>query len=350
MSASGTSHPAGATTPCPAPRPCDLRKAYAGRKVLVTGGLGFIGSNLALELVALGADVLLLDSLIPEYGGNLFNIEAVRTRVRVNISDLRDRHSLPFLVTGQGCIFNLAGQTSHLDSMHDPFTDLAINCSAQLSLLETCRRHNPEVKIVFASTRQVYGRPRRLPVDEEHPVVPVDLNGIHKHAGESYHMLFHSVYGMRTVVLRLTNTIGPRMRVRDARQTFLGLWIRRAIERVPFEVWGGEQRRDFNDVRDVVDALLRAGADDTICGRAFNLGAAPPVRLREVAERLAAAQPGASFEVREFPAERKRIDIGDYYATHERFSSACGWAPVWPLEETLGATLAFYREHLHHYI
>ena len=231
---------------------------WRGRAVLITGGLGFIGSSLARRLVERGAAVTLIDSLIPAYGGNLFNIHGIESRVHVNLSDIRDRFSMEVLLQGKDVIFNLAGQTSHMDSMLDPHTDLAINGTAQLSLLELCRSVNPEARIVFASTRQLYGRPQYLPVDEKHPIDPVDVNGINKLSAELYHRLYHNVYGLSTSILRLTNTIGPRMRIRDARQTFLGVWVRQLLEGKPIEVWGGEQLRDFNDVEDVVDALLIA--------------------------------------------------------------------------------------------
>jgi UDP-glucose 4-epimerase len=232
---------------------------FAGKQVLVTGGLGFIGSALAHRLVALGAKVTLIDSLIPEYGGNLLNVRGIEDRVRINISDIRDVHSLRYLVRDMDLIFNLAGQTSHLDSMRQPIADLEINCAAQLSLLETLRQHNPTTKIVFASTRQIYGKPDYLPVDEKHLLRPTDVNGINKMAGEWYHILYNNVYGLRATALRLTNTYGPRMRVKDARQTFLGIWIKLALEGQPFEVWGGDQLRDFSYVDDAVAPDRRTG-------------------------------------------------------------------------------------------
>src|SRR5437667_1282866 len=233
-------------------------EAFTGRKVLITGGLGFIGSNLARRLVDLGARVTLVDSLIPEYGGNLFNIAGLEDHVQVNISDVRDQHSMRYLVQGQDYLFNLAGQTSHIDSMEDPYTDLEINCLAQLSILEACRQHNPGIKVVFASTRQMYGKPDYLPVNEDHLLRPVDVNGINKMAGEWYHILYNNVFGIAACALRLTNTYGPRMRVMDARQTFLGIWIRLLLEHKPFEVWEGAQLRDFTYVDDAVEALLLA--------------------------------------------------------------------------------------------
>ena len=315
---------------------------YAGRRVLVTGGLGFIGSNLARRLVELGAEVLLVDSLIPEYGGNRANIAGIEDAVTVNVSDVRDAHSLPALIRGQDVLFNLAGQTSHVDSLHDPYTDLDINCRAQLSILEACRRENPGVKVVFASTRQLYGRPAYLPVDELHPLAPVDPNGVNKAAGEGYHLVYGAVYGLRTCVLRLTNTYGPRMRVKDDRQTFLGTWLRLAVEGEELLVFGdGTQKRDFTYVDDAVEAFLLAGARDEADGEVFNLGGAePPVSLLELAELL-----GAPYRLVPFPDERKSIDIGDYYADDRKIRDLLGWEPRVGLREGLARSLEYYREH-----
>lgn len=327
-----------------------LQKAWAGRRVLITGGLGFIGSNLARKLVELGADVVLVDSLIPEYGGNLHNVAGLESRLRINISDVRDPHSLRHLVQDRAVIFNLAGQTSHMDSMADPVTDLEINCVAQLRLLEVCRHHNPGVKIVFASTRQIYGRPDYLPVDEKHLLRPTDVNGINKMAGEWYHILYNNVYGLRSTALRLTNTFGPRMRVKDARQTFLGVWIRAAVEGRAFEVWGGEQLRDFTYVDDCVDALLAAADAPAVDGEIFNLGGDRVISLRELADLVVAATGDGSYVIKNFPPERKKIDIGDYYATDAKFRAATGWRPRVPLDEALRRSIAFYREHLPRYL
>lgn len=324
---------------------------FKNSRVLITGGLGFIGSNLARRLVDLGADVLLVDSLNPEYGGNLFNIHPVRNNVQVNISDVRDAHSMRYLVQGIDYLFNLAGQTSHMDSMSDPYTDLEINCRAQLSILETCRNYNPDVKLVFASTRQIYGKPDYLPVDEEHLLRPVDVNGINKMAGEWYHILYNNVYGIRSCALRLTNTYGPRMRVKDARQTFLGIWVKLLVDEKPFEVWDGGQLRDFTYVDDAVDAMLLAAASDDANGCVFNLGGERAVDLKELAQLMVDANGGrGEYTIRTFPADRKRIDIGDYYADFERIRTALGWEPRVHLAEGLARTIEFYREHLQHYL
>ncbi len=324
--------------------------AFRDSRVIITGGLGFIGSNLARKLVDLGGDVLLVDSLIPEYGGNLYNISGIQDRVRVNISDVRDEHSMRYLVQGVDYLFNLAGQTSHLDSMQDPYVDLEINCRSQLSILETCRKYNPKIKIVFASTRQIYGKPNYVPVDEKHILRPVDVNGINKMAGEWYHILYNNVYGIRACALRLTNTIGPRMRVKDARQTFVGIWICRAVKGQPIEVWDGNQLRDFTYVDDAVDAFLLAALSDSANGQIFNLGGDQVVKLKDLAALLVKVNGGGEYITRTFPADRKRIDIGDYYADYTLIRSVLGWQPKVSLEEGLARSLAYYREHLDQYL
>ena len=323
---------------------------FRDKQVLITGGLGFLGSNLAFRLVADGARVTLLDSLVPEYGGNLHNIAGIEDRVRVNISDVRDEHSMRYLVRGQDYLFNLAGQTSHMDSMEDPYTDLEINCRAQISILEACRQENPRIKIVFASTRQIYGRPDSLPVSEDHLVRPVDVNGVNKMAGESYHILYNNVFGIRACALRLTNTYGPRMRIKDARQTFLGIWIRQLVEGQPFEVWEGHQRRDFTYVDDAVDALCASAASDQSNGQTWNLGGDSVVTLQELADVLIEVNGAGSYAVRSYPPDRKRIDIGDYYADFRRIREALGWHPRVPLRDGLARTVAYYRQHLPHYL
>jgi UDP-glucose 4-epimerase len=325
------------------------RSAFAGRRALITGGLGFIGSTLARRLVDLGARVTLVDSLIPEYGGNLANIAGLEDRVRINISDVRDEYSFRYLVRGQELLFNLAGQTSHMDSMREPFVDLEINVRAQLSILESCRKFNPNIKIVFASTRQIYGKPDYLPVDEKHLLRPVDVNGIHKMAGEWYHILYNNVHGIPACALRLTNTYGPRMRIKDARQTFLGVWIRKLIEGEPFEVWDGDQRRDFTFVDDAVDAFLLA-AMQPVDGEIFNVGGEPVITLKDLAAMLVRINGAGEFSVISYPEERKRIDIGDYFADDRRARTMLKWEPQIGLEEGLARTLDYYRRHRDAYL
>lgn len=320
-----------------------------GSRVIITGGAGFIGSNLAIELVGRGATVTVVDSLVPEYGGNLHNLESVADHVRINISDVRDEHSMAHLIQDADVVFNLAGQTSHLDSMKDPFTDLQINCVSQLHILEAVRRENPDAVVIFASTRQFYGRPMYLPVDERHPLHPVDVNGINKMAGEWYHLLYHEVYGLKTCALRLTNTYGPRMRIKDARQTFLGVWVKHVVDHSPFEVWDGGQLRDFTYVDDAVDALIRCAVDPRAIGRVFNLGGLDVVDLTDLAERLVRAAGGGRFDRKEFPADRKVIDIGDYYADYSLIRDELGWEPTVSLDDGLRRTVDYYRENIDAY-
>jgi UDP-glucose 4-epimerase len=323
---------------------------YENAKVLITGGLGFIGSNLARALVDRGAKVTLADSLIPLYGGNIFNIDDIHDKVTVNLSDVRDSVAMTHLLKDKDYLFNLAGQTSHMDSMSDPQTDLDINANAQLSILEACRKVNPEIKIVFASTRQLYGKPDYLPVDEKHPIRPVDVNGINKLAGEWYHLLYNNVYGIRACALRLTNTYGPGMRVKDARQTFLGIWVRSLIEGKPIKVFGdGLQLRDFNYVDDCVEALLLTGASDISNGKVYNLGSKEVVGLKALAEMMVDLGYGGNFDLVAFPPERKAIDIGDYYSDFSLITKELGWQPKVSLKDGLIRAIDYYQKNYRHY-
>ena len=323
---------------------------FRDKNILITGGAGFIGSNLAIKLIELGANVTVIDSLIPEYGGNLFNLEPIKNKVKLNISDVRDEHSMKYLIKDHDYLFNLAGQTSHIDSMNNPYTDLEINARAQLSILESCRRYNPEIKVVFASTRQIYGKPQYLPVDEKHPLNPVDVNGINKMAGEWYHLLYNDVYKIRSVVLRLTNTYGPRMRVKDARQTFLGIWIKNVIEGNKILVFGdGKQIRDFNYVDDVVNAILLAAQSNDVNGMIFNLGADDLINLEDTAKLMIEISHKSNYELVPFPADRKAIDIGDYYADYKKIKSKLGWQPKVKLKDGLKLTMDFYKKYQKNY-
>jgi UDP-glucose 4-epimerase len=317
---------------------------------MVTGALGFIGSNLTRALADLGAEVLAVDSLLPDYGGNLFNLDGYEKRVRINIADVRG-HGMEYLVRGQEVLFNLAGQVSHIDSMTDPFTDLEINCRSQLWILEAVRKNNPGVKIVYAGTRQVYGKPQRLPVDETHLLNPTDVNGINKISGEMYHLVYHSVYGIRASSLRLTNTYGPRQLIKHARQGFIGWFMRKIVLGEEIQLFGGGgQKRDFDYVDDVVDAFLRAGAMDEADGKVFNLGGEAPVSLLDLVKMMIDIAGQGSYSVAPFPPERARIDIGDFYADTTRIRGALGWEPKVPLREGLARTIEYYRAHKEHYL
>jgi UDP-glucose 4-epimerase len=322
---------------------------FRGARVLVTGGLGFLGSNLAIKLVELGAQVTILDSLVPEFGGNFFNIDSVRERVVVNVSDMRDPHSLDILVREKDYIFNLAGQVSHGDSMRDPQLDLEVNCVSTMNLVEACRKHNAHARLLYTSTRQVYGRPQRLPVSETHPTLPIDVNGINKLAAEYYHLLYDSTYGIRSTVLRLTNTFGPRQQIRGNRQGFATVFVRQALRGETISLFGGGgQLRDFNYVDDVVSAMLAAITTDACFGKIFNLGSRRAYSLVDFVDILSQY---CTFDVKSvpFPQDSRIIDIGDYYGDYTRFCDATGWDPQVDLAEGLERTLAFYRRHQDEY-
>jgi UDP-glucose 4-epimerase len=323
---------------------------FRGAPVAITGGVGLIGSALARWLVALGAEVLLIDSMIPEGGANFANIAAIRNHLRHVNTDIRDAQAMRQLLAGQHFLFDLAAQTSHLDSMNAPFVDHAINATAQLQLLETCRAVAPQIVIVHAGTRQIYGRPHYLPVDEKHPISPTDVNGVNKMAGESFHLMFHSAYGINTRSLRLTNVYGPGMRIKDARQNFLGIWLRRMVEGDPIEVWGGDQRRDMVFVDDAVEAFLAAAVTPDTIGKALNVGGDAPYSLAEIAAAIIAANGGGRYELKEFPPERKRIDIGDFVTDDRQFRELAGWAPRVALADGLKRSLDYYRQYLKNYL
>lgn len=323
----------------------------SNQKVLITGGMGFIGSNLARRLIKYDNQVTVVDSLIPEYGGNFRNLYDLQDQVTINLSDVRDPFSINELIKDQNYLFNLAGQTSHLDSMENPFTDLDINAKAQLSILEACRKNNPDIRIVFASTRQIYGKPQYLPVDEKHALHPADVNGVNKIAGESYHILYNEVYGIASSVLRLTNTYGPRMRIKDARQTFLGIWIRNLLEGKPIQIFGdGKQRRDYNFVEDVIDALLIGATRTEAVGKVYNLGSPDPLSLEDTAKVMCKLTHGSAYEFVSFPKDRQAIDVGDFICDYSSFASSFAWEPRVSFEDGILRSFEYFKEEIDHYL
>jgi len=328
-----------------------IKTYFRNKKIIITGGLGFIGSNLAIRLLDLSAKVTIVDAMIPGHGGNLFNIQEIKDKVHVDFSDVHDEQTMGLLVRDADLMFNLAGQVSHIDSMKDPYTDLELNTRNQLSILESCRKHSPNIKIVFASTRQVYGKPLYLPVDEDHSIRPVDVNGINKAAAECYHILYNRVYGIKTVCLRMTNTYGPRLLIKHNRQGFLGWFVHSVIKGRELEIFGdGKQLRDLNYVDDAVEALLISGCDNSLNGQAFNLGNSPPISLEEIAKLLIKINGSGSYRLVPFPEEKKKIDIGDYYASYAKFKDATGWKPKVSYEEGFRKLLSYYKENWRHYL
>jgi nucleoside-diphosphate-sugar epimerase len=318
---------------------------YKGKNILITGGLGFIGSNLARELVGLGSKVTIIDSLVPEYGGNMFNIRGIEDELDINISDVRDEYSMNYLVQGKDIMFNLAGTLSHVDSMKDPFTDLDINVRSQLSILEACKKNNPRIKIIYAGTRNQYGKAQYLPVDEKHPLYPTDINGINCNAGEYYHLLYNNVYGIRSCSLRLTNTFGPRHQMKHSRQGVLNWFIRQIIDGETIKLYGtGEQVRDINYVGDVINAFLLVGQSDKVWGEVFNIGGVA-VSLKEFVEKLIKINKKGKYKLIPFPEERKKIEIGDYIANYFKIYRLLGWEPKVNLDEGIAKTLAYYKKY-----
>ncbi|MBI3260945.1 GDP-mannose 4,6-dehydratase [Candidatus Berkelbacteria bacterium] len=326
-----------------------MKKFYSGKRVLVTGGAGFIGSNLVIELVALGAKVTVLDGFIKDYGANLFNLAPVRGSFKLVRGDMRNRNILKQVVSNCDLIFNLAGTLSHVDSMTDPYTDLEINCVAQLHLLESCRKFNPKAKIIFAGTRNQYGRAQTLPVNENHPQIPIDINGINAIAGEQYHLMYHRVHGLRTSSLRLTNTYGPRHQMRHPRQGILNYFLRQLIDGKQVVLYGtGKQIRDTNYVDDVVNALLRAGTSEKVWGQAYNLGG-EPVSLEQFVKTAIKILGRGSYTTKPFPKQRASIEIGDYIADYRKIKKTLGWQPRVSLEDGITKTIKYYKTNKEKY-
>lgn len=318
--------------------------AFSERRCLVTGGLGFIGSNLALTLDAAGARVTVVDALVERHGGNRQNLSGAE--IPVVVADLGDRDAVAPLARDADVIFNLAGQVSHVDSMNDPLFDLDVNTRSQLAFLELLREHNSDAVVVYTSTRQIFGHPRYLPVDEEHPVSPVDVNGVSKYAAELLHLLYGEIAGLRASSLRLTNVYGPRQRLRDDFQGFLPIFVRRALDDEALTVFGdGAQERDCLFVDDAVECLLRAGASADAAGEIFNVGNDERLQLREIADAIVAAAGSGRVESVPWPADRDAIDIGSYFGDSSKAKRVLGWEPRTPFAEGIERTLAFYRAH-----
>src|SRR2546422_915749 len=314
------------------------------KEVLITGGLGFIGSNLAIRLTEIGASVTIVDTLHPTCGANYFNVEPIRKDVEIVEGDAADLGLMRRLVRGRKYVFNLAGHVSHIESMEDPFSDLHMNALAPLSVLEACRHENRGARIVYSGTRQSYGRPESLPLVETQLLKPVDVNGVSKMAGEWFHMVYDRAHGISAVSLRLVNTYGPRQLVKHSRQGFVGWFIKQAIDGEQIQLFGdGQQLRGFNYVDDVVDALLIAATDSRLRGDYFNLGGERPVTLEAFVQLLLRITGRGSYRIVPFPSEKKAIDIGSVYTSAAKFNSATGWTPRITLEEGLTRPVEYYR-------
>ncbi|PIS23264.1 NAD-dependent epimerase [candidate division WWE3 bacterium CG08_land_8_20_14_0_20_40_13] len=328
----------------------NLNEFYKDKNILITGGLGFIGSNLVIKLVELGSNVTIMDSLIPDFGGSFYNISSVTGKVKVDISDMRDSHSLEKLVPEKDIIFNLAGQVSHEDGMVDPVMDLDINAKSQLYLLEAVRKSNPRAKIVYAGTRQIYGKIENTPVNELHLVRPSDTNGVSKFAGEWYHILYNQVYGIPTTSLRLTNTFGPRQLMKHARQGFIPYFIKLALDDQEIPIYGdGTQIRDMNYIDDVVEAFLLAGSSNKSDGQYYNLGGIIPITLLDFVKELITSAGSGKYQLVPFPVDRKKIDIGDYVGDFSKIKRELGWEPKIGIVEGIKKTVEYYKANKKYY-
>jgi UDP-glucose 4-epimerase len=329
----------------------DPRRFYHGRKVLVTGGLGCLGSSLTLELVAAGARVTVVDSCHPMFGANEYNLDGVRDRVSVNVCDIRDADAMNHLVKGQDLLFHIGMQTSHVDSMTDPFWDIDINCRGNMVVYEAIRHHNPDCYVIYAGTRGQYGVLESTPVDETHRMQPTDVYGVNKVAAEGYGFVYHRAYGIPFCSLRVNNCYGPRHQMRHAKYGILNWFIRLAMDGETIKLFGdGSQKRDYNYVDDAIEAFLLAGANRSACdGEAFNLGSGRVRTLREATDLILEAAGCGSLELAPWPDDRKAIETGDYFADYSKFTAATGWEPRVEMEDGLARTVEFYKAHKAHY-
>ncbi|MCL4795687.1 MAG: NAD-dependent epimerase/dehydratase family protein [Bryobacteraceae bacterium] len=329
-----------------------MERFYWQRPVVVTGGLGFIGSNLTLRLVELGARVTVIDGSIPGCGANPYNLSPASERVKVIHAGLAEDGAYAAALANASVVFNLAGEISHIQSMRDPLRDLQLNTFAQLRFLTTLGRVNPGARVVYAGTRQVCGKPRYLPVDEDHPIDPVDFNGIHKRAAEHYHLLMSRDGLVDAVVLRLTNVYGPRLAIGVSGQGFLSAFLLRALQGQTLEVFGdGSQLRDPVYVDDAIEAFLLAGMQPRWPSRLYHLGGPAPLSLLEIA-RVISREAGLMCDIRlrPFPEEHLVFDIGSYTTDSTRLQAVIDWRPRTSFEEGIRCTLAYFRAHLAHYL
>ncbi|MHA2620639.1 MAG: SDR family NAD(P)-dependent oxidoreductase [bacterium JZ-2024 1] len=323
---------------------------WAGKRVAITGGMGFIGSNLAHKLVELGAEVTILDNMHPDYGANEFNLEGIRDRVRIIKGDVRSEADVSRAVSGRSVIYHLAAQVSHLDSMINPYYDLDVNARGTLTVLESCRREAPGARFVYGGTRGQYGKIFRLPVDEDHPTFPVDVYGANKEAGELYTLVYSHAFGLEGVCLRINNTYGERHQMKHGKYGILNWFIRLALEAQTIQIFGdGKQLRDYNYVGDVVDALLLVGIAPNLRGKVYNLGSGEPIEFREMVRKIIEKCGSGSYEFAPYPEERKRIEVGDFVADFRRIKMELGWSPKTPFDEGLSRTVEFYKQYGAHY-
>lgn len=317
---------------------------FKGKKVLITGGLGFIGSSLAIRLVGLGAEVTVLDSMIPDYGGNLFNIEPVKNDVTINFSNITDSTSMDYLVREKDYIFHCAGQVCHIMSLTNPFPDIEYNIKGVAVLMQACKNHNPNVKIVKTGTRGQYGPSVKLPVNEEAPTNPRGIYEISNLAAEKIMKIYNDVHGIPTVLLRLTNIYGPRSQMKHSRFGVVNWFVRQALDDETVKVFGdGKILRDFLYIDDCVDALLATALSENAEGEILNVGVDKAVCFLDLVKTIIDVVGSGRWEYSEFSAERKAQEPGDFYSDITKIKNLVGWKPSISLEEGLARTADYYR-------
>lgn len=323
---------------------------YAGKKVLVTGGLGFLGSNLARRLCELGAKVALLDSLLKSHGGNPFNIADFKKKVRWHKGDIRNKALVEKLIEGAEILFNIAAQTSHTDSMKNPWLDVDINTRGQITLLEACRRLNPRIRIVYCSTRAVYGSSSKSVIDEETSPNPMDIYSANKLAGENYHRIYAKVFGLNATILRVANGYGPRAQMKEPSFGILNWFIRLALDDQPIKIFGdGRQVRDYAYVEDIVQAFLKTAEKQDLPGEVLNVGSGRGVPLIDIVKDVVRIAGTGKITYVPWPETNKKIDVGDFVADVGKIKTRTGWEASMELERGLRETIVFYRKHKRHY-
>ncbi|MAH48162.1 NAD-dependent epimerase [Candidatus Pacearchaeota archaeon] len=327
-----------------------LERTYFGKNVLITGGLGFLGTSLSHRLVELGAGITLADACLPQYGSNPFNLEGIEEGVKLNVNDVRDESAMNHLVRNQDFIFHFAGQVAHNESLENPFLDLDINCKGTLTLLEACRKNNPDAKLFFSGSRMQYGKTEKLPVDEGHPLRPKSPYGVHKAAAEEYFSYYNREQGLKTTSFRITNPYGPRSQMKHSKYGMVNWFIRQAMDGNPIKVFGeGKQIRDYIYVDDLVEAFLMTGIGEETDGEIFNAGSGIPVEFVEMAKTIVDVVGNGTVEYTEWPADYKNIETGDFYADISKIRSMTGWQPKNTLEEGIRKTFEFYTKNKKHY-
>ena len=325
-------------------------EAFQGKRVLVTGGLGFIGSNLSARLMELGARVTIVDNMMPRLGGNLFNVKEIMDHIQINFSDVRDEHSMDYLVKDQDFIFHLAGQVNHVDSIRNPIQDLDINCRGTLVLLESCRKYNREVKVIFSGTRGEYGASVKLPVAEDHPTNPKGIYAVTNLSAEKMVLVYDDVHKISGICLRITNTYGPRHQMAHDEYGVLNWFIRKAIDNELIPVFGnGHILRDFLYVDDLVECFLQVAICPSAYGEVFNVGTGIPISFIDLAKKIVKVADSGKVAFTEFTKERKEVEPGDYYTDISKIRKVVGWTPKTDLSEGLKKTIEFYRKHKKEY-